>query len=119
AEPGIRRAVRKAWNREQAQALAKSPLLVQQNFIGIGVGVEVLCREGEVLAAFQHERVHEPMSGGGSTYRKSVALSPELMDAARKLMRAMQHTGVGMVEFKVNPADGSWILIEINGRFWG
>jgi predicted ATP-grasp superfamily ATP-dependent carboligase len=38
--PGIRRAVRKAWNREQAQALARPPLLVQQNFIGIGVGVE-------------------------------------------------------------------------------
>ena len=83
------------------------------------MGVEVLYREGEVLAAFQHERVHEPMSGGCSTYRKSLALLPELMDAARKLMRAMQYTGVGMVEFKVNPADGSWILIEINGRFWG
>jgi protein-tyrosine-phosphatase/predicted ATP-grasp superfamily ATP-dependent carboligase len=99
--------------------LAGGPLLVQENFIGIGAGVEVLCYEGEVLAAFEHERVHEPVQGGGSTYRKSVPLSPDRLEAASRLMRAMRYTGVGMVEFKVNPATGSWVLMEINGRFWG
>ena len=24
-----------------------------------------------------------------------------------------------MAEFKVNPRTGGWVLIEINGRFWG
>ena len=101
AEPGTRNVVRKARSLAEVQEIARPPLLVQENFIGIGVGVEMLCREGEVLVAFQHERVHEPMSGGGSTYRKSVPLSPHLLDAARRLMRAMRYTGVGMVEFKV------------------
>src|SRR5581483_5920793 len=66
----------------------KGSLLVQEHFCGIGVGVEVLCRQGEILTAFQHERVHEPLHGGGSSYRKSVALDKDLLDAAQRLMKA-------------------------------
>ena len=99
--------------------LAKGPVLVQQHFVGIGVGVETLCRDGEVLIAFQHERLHEPLGGGGSSYRKSVALDSELLDATRQLMKALSYTGVCMVEFRYNPKTRRWVLIEINGRFWG
>ena len=34
-------------------------------------------------------------------------------------MRALRYTGVAMVEFKVNAKTGEFVLIEINGRFWG
>ena len=68
---------------------------------------------------FQHERLHEPPEGGGGTYRKSVPLSPELLKATRRLMKELRYTGVAMAEFKVNPRTGGWVLIEINGRFWG
>jgi protein-tyrosine-phosphatase len=93
--------------------------LVQEFFRGVGVGVEVLCRDGEVLVAFQHERVHEPLGGGGSSYRKSTPLDPEMLEATRRLMSAMQYTGVCMAEFRYNHAERSWVLIELNGRFWG
>jgi protein-tyrosine-phosphatase len=83
------------------------------------VGVEVLASEGEVLVAFQHRRVHEPLDGGGSSYRRSEPPTPVLLDATRQLMRALRYTGVGMVEFRVDMATGEWILVEINGRFWG
>lgn len=33
--------------------LIAGPVLVQEHFRGIGVGVETLCRNGEVLVAFQ------------------------------------------------------------------
>lgn len=102
-----------------ARMLADGTALVQQCFVGFGVGVETLCRSGEVLVAFQHERVHEPLSGGGSSYRKSVQLNPELLDATRRLMKAMDYTGVCMVEFRFNPDSRRWVLLEINGRFWG
>jgi protein-tyrosine-phosphatase/predicted ATP-grasp superfamily ATP-dependent carboligase len=116
----VRKVSRRAEIREAAKSLlARGPVVVQENFLGVGVGVEVLCREGEVLTAFQHERVHEPLHGGGSSYRKSVALSAPLLDATRRLMKAMAYTGVAMAEFKVNHATGAWVLIEINGRFWG
>lgn len=116
--------VRRVFTREEAeqtirQLLARGPVQVQENFAGLGVGVELLAAEGEVLMIFQHERVHEPLSGGGSSYRRSVAVTPALGEAARSLMRALSYTGVAMVEFKVNPRTGEFTLIEINGRFWG
>jgi protein-tyrosine-phosphatase/predicted ATP-grasp superfamily ATP-dependent carboligase len=92
---------------------------VQSFFRGNGVGVEVLARGGSILASFQHERVHEPLHGGGSSYRRSVQVSPQLLDATARLMRALRYTGVAMVEFKVNAKTGEFVLIEINGRFWG
>ncbi len=124
SNPFTRRAVSKIWSRSEiaaaiAPGVPAAGICVQENFIGNGVGVEVLCRDGEILTAFQHERVHEPLQGGGSSYRKSVMLHPELLDATKRLMRALCYTGVGMVEFKVNRRTGAWVLIEINGRFWG
>ncbi len=123
-DPEVRHEVRKVRLDEQIEAvatpmLARGPLLVQENFAGVGVGVEVLSRRGEILAAFEHERVHEPPVGGGSSYRKSVPLSPALLDAAGRMMKELRYTGVAMAEFKVNPRTGGWVLIEINGRFWG
>jgi protein-tyrosine-phosphatase/predicted ATP-grasp superfamily ATP-dependent carboligase len=123
-DPQSRRAVKKIRRREDVEPIAKwmltaGPVLVQEHFRGIGVGVETLCRNGEVLVAFQHERVHEPLLGGGSTYRRSVPLNPELLDATRRLMKAVEYTGVCMVEFRYNPESHKWVLIETNGRFWG
>jgi protein-tyrosine-phosphatase len=69
--------------------------------------------------SFQHERVHEPLRGGGSSYRKSVPLNAELLDATARMMQALKYTGVAMVEFKQDRATGRWVLIEINARFWG
>ena len=99
--------------------LQEGDVLVQEHFPGVGVGVELLAGDGETLLAFQHERVHEPPRGGGSSYRKSVPLHPALLDAARRLMAALRWTGVAMVEFRQDHRSGGWIFIEINGRFWG
>ncbi len=93
--------------------------VVQENFTGTGVGVELLVHDGEVLVAFQHVRVHEPLEGGGSSYRRSAPLHPELLAASKSMMKELGYTGVAMVEFKVNFETGRWVFIEINGRFWG
>jgi protein-tyrosine-phosphatase/predicted ATP-grasp superfamily ATP-dependent carboligase len=118
------RSVHKAYDwRNVDQSLAGvtscAPVIVQENVLGTGVGVELLMKNGEVLLAFQHERVHEPPHGGGSSYRKSVPLSPELLDAAVRLLRALNYTGVAMAEFKVDRGTGRWVLLEVNARFWG
>jgi len=93
--------------------------LIQENFSGSGVGVEMLVHQGEVLVAFQHVRVHEPLEGGGSSYRRSASLHPELLAASKLIMKALDYTGVAMVEFKYNFDTRRWVFIEINGRFWG
>src|SRR5208337_852450 len=94
-------------------------VLIQENFPGTGVGVEFIADHGEILLAFQHVRVHEPVTGGGSSYRKSVPIHAELIDATRRLIKSLNYTGVAMIEFKFNFETGKWIFVEINGRFWG
>lgn len=98
--------------------LRYGPVLVQEYFHGRGVGVEVLCDQGEVVLAFAHRRVHEfPLTGGRSTYRVSIPVPEELLDASKRLLRELGWHGVAMIEFK---QDGThYCLMEINGRFWG
>jgi predicted ATP-grasp superfamily ATP-dependent carboligase len=123
-QPSSVPAVGKAYTEEELnrllpELLASGPVALQENFVGHGAGVDLLLNAGEPLLAFQHARVHEPLRGGQSSYRKSVPLSPELLDASVRLLRAVCYTGVAMVELKVNPETGAWVFIEVNARFWG
>jgi predicted ATP-grasp superfamily ATP-dependent carboligase/protein-tyrosine-phosphatase len=99
--------------------LAGGPVAVQEFCRGVGIGVELLLSEGAPLLAFQHVRLHEPLHGGGSSYRRGVPVSSDLLDAALKLLGALRYTGVAMVEFKRDPVTGRWVLLEVNARFWG
>ncbi|MEZ5529335.1 MAG: ATP-grasp domain-containing protein [Porticoccaceae bacterium] len=102
------------------QLLEHVHLVLQEYFSGIGVGIELIACRGKILYAFQHQRIHEmPLTGGGSSYRKSVEIDPQLLEASSRLIAHLNWHGVAMVEFKKNPRTGEFILIEINGRFWG
>lgn len=101
-------------------ALRYGSVLLQEYVGGQGVGIELIADHGKIEYAFQHLRLHEvPLSGGGSSLRKSVAVDPALLEASAKLMSALAWHGVAMVEFKRDPASGTFSLMEINGRFWG
>jgi len=106
--------------RDRVQELLKiTPVLIQSYFQGIGVGQEFLVDNGVILSAFQHERLHEPMEGGGSLYRKSVPLDGDMLKHSARMLDDMTWTGVAMVEYKRDPVSGNFALMEINGRFWG
>jgi hypothetical protein len=92
--------------------------LVEGYFEGVGVGVSVLAENGVVLQAFQHRRLRQGR-GGSSSYRVSEPIDPRLREACDKICRRTNLTGVCMFEFRVNPSDRSWILLETNARFWG
>jgi predicted ATP-grasp superfamily ATP-dependent carboligase len=120
--PSAKQMVRKAYtwedfDRSLGEMLARGPVVVQEHLLGAGVGVELLVHAGAPLMAFQHMRVHEPLEGGGSSYRQSVVVEPQLLDAARRILRPLAYTGVAMVEFKINSQTGEWALMEVNGRF--
>jgi protein-tyrosine-phosphatase/predicted ATP-grasp superfamily ATP-dependent carboligase len=86
---------------------------------GIGVGVSVLARDGEVTQLFQHRRVRERTGGGGSTYRVSERPDPALARMVRAMAAATRLDGVAMFEFKVDDDTQSAALLEVNARFWG
>lgn len=99
--------------------LAGGPVVAQKHVNGVGYGIEILADKGGILAAFQHRRVHEPLHGGGSSYRVSEPLDPEFLEATSRLLEAVGYSGVAMVEYKRDRRSGEWIFVEINGRFWG
>ena len=105
---------------EQLQRwLPLTPVQQQQYVFGQGVGAEFLFDRGKKVWHFTHERVHEyPLTGGASSYRRSIAPPAGLLRDAEKLLTALNWHGVAMVEFKMD-AQGHYWLMEINPRFWG
>ncbi len=93
--------------------------LIEEFFEGKGEGLSIFAVEGKIHAAFAHIRVAEPKQGGGSSYRKSIPLDPELLTATEKLCDKTNYTGVGMFEYRRNVETREWILVEVNARFWG
>jgi len=99
------------------------PFPMLQQYIAPGgqaCGVFLLFnRDSELRAVFAHKRLREfPVKGGPSTLRESI-YAPELVATAVRLLEAMGWYGVAMAEFKQDPADGRFKLMEVNPRFWG
>jgi protein-tyrosine-phosphatase len=91
----------------------------QQYVSGRGVGVELLFNHGKKIWHFAHERVHEyPLSGGASSYRRSIFPPANMLLDAERLLTALKWHGVAMVEFKMDDRGQYW-LMEINPRLWG
>jgi protein-tyrosine-phosphatase/predicted ATP-grasp superfamily ATP-dependent carboligase len=99
--------------------LLTGQVLVQEYFEGFGIGLELLAHEGRILTSFQHIRIHEEGKNIGSTYRKSQPVDEHFLSAAEKVITALHYSGVAMFEFRYNTDLNTWVLIEINGRFWG
>jgi len=124
-EKGYSLSVAYANNHKELLALLRQysyfgEMMVQEYISGNGCGIEVLAYEGNVLLAFQHNRLREvPLSGGASSLRQSASLDPEMFAYTKKLVNKLRWTGVIMAEFKYNQKKKRTYLIELNGRFWG
>ncbi len=99
--------------------LRNQAFMVQEYIEGTGQGLFALYYQGKEIVYFAHRRIREkPPWGGVSVLSESVAPSPEMLDAARKILNHASWHGVAMVEFKVS-CSGIPYLIEVNTRFWG
>jgi len=103
----------------ESHANVPSPI-IQERIEGPGCGLFALCLRGEPLALFAHRRLRDKRpSGGVSVLRESAPLDDRLSTYGCKLLKALNWTGVAMVEFKLDARDNTPKLMEINGRFWG
>jgi predicted ATP-grasp superfamily ATP-dependent carboligase/protein-tyrosine-phosphatase len=96
------------------------PVLLQEYCPGEGVGIEMLMHKGKSVAPFQHRRLKEaPPSGGVAVM--AIAERPDrgLVQSSLDLLRALEWEGVAMVEYRRDPVQGTAVLMEVNGRFWG
>lgn len=94
--------------------------LLQEYVPGVGKGIGVLMHEGAPMAMFQHRRIKEfPYTGGVSVTAEAEKIDPVLADLAVALLREIKWQGIAMVEYRYNPIDNRFALMEINGRYWG
>ncbi|WP_458205922.1 carboxylate--amine ligase [Haladaptatus sp. NG-SE-30] len=86
---------------------------------GSEYGFFALFDHGEPVVTFQHRRIRSyTYSGGASVFRESVA-HPQLHEQGVRLLSALDWHGPAMVEFRRDPRDGEFKLLEVNPRFWG
>jgi D-aspartate ligase len=78
-----------------------------------------LFKEGKVQAKCSAQRHRQkPMDcGKGTTFAESVFI-PELEKYGLVLLNAIGYYGLSEVEFKKDPRDGQYKLLEINARTW-
>jgi len=115
-----------AENEAELQAIlaaknpAEYPIVLQQRIVGPGMGVFMCYQRGKLVAQFSHRRLREkPPSGGVSVLSESALVPLDALGYAQGLLDALRWEGVAMVEFKMDLADRTLKLMEINGRFWG
>jgi predicted ATP-grasp superfamily ATP-dependent carboligase len=96
------------------------PVLLQRRVSGAGEGFFALRWGGRTIAMFAHRRLREkPPAGGVSVYRESIPLVAELAGPGVRLLDALNWQGVAMIECKRDAETGAYVVMEINGRFWG
>jgi hypothetical protein len=94
-------------------------LLIQEQVRGVGRGFFAVYDQGKPIVVFMHERIREmPPSGGASTAARAI-YDENLKRYGLQLLDALEWHGPAMVEFKYDPADGQYNLIEINPKLWG
>jgi len=79
-----------------------------------------LCRNGRPAASIVARRIRQfPMDFGRfSTYVETVD-EPRLVEPAVRLLEAVGFTGIVEVEFKRDPRDGQYKVLDVNPRVWG
>ena len=78
-------------------------------------------RSGQIMALFARRRLRiYPPDFGNSTAMVSVALDDagQAVDSAQKVLGAVGYRGIFSAEFKHDPRDGQFKLLEVNTRPW-
>jgi predicted ATP-grasp superfamily ATP-dependent carboligase len=70
------------------------------------------------LALFTGHKLRQYPHAGGSCLAGVSKWDEELADAALRLLRELRFHGVSQVEFKRDPRDGRYCLMEVNARHW-
>ncbi|MHA1401786.1 MAG: carboxylate--amine ligase [Candidatus Heimdallarchaeaceae archaeon] len=93
--------------------------LIQEYIPGKIHDVCVLFKEGKVRAALTQMRIKTNPPEGGPGVVNVTTYIPELRDLAINLMEKIRWHGVAQLEFKHDPRDNKFKLLEINPKFWG
>jgi predicted ATP-grasp superfamily ATP-dependent carboligase len=124
----------KAWranNRDELLVLLKEAItfvpiaeLMLQEYIpggsGQQYGYSAFFKEGRAVGLMMTHnlRSHPLQLGRSSTFVESVDL-PVIEERAQQFLRAINYYGLVEVEFRLDPRDGEYKLLDVNARTWG
>jgi D-aspartate ligase len=103
--------------------VGSNEVLVQEIVPGDGTRQFSSCvfmKNGVVLGSMEAQRwrQHPPEFGRAATFVESVEL-PIVEELTLKFLRAINYYGLVEVEFKLDPRDGKYKLLDVNARTWG
>jgi D-aspartate ligase len=75
-------------------------------------------RDGRPLGLFSGRKLRQTPPGIGTCRVGEAVWMQEPVDAALRLLREFGYVGLSQVEFKRDPRDGGFKLMEINPRLW-
>jgi D-aspartate ligase len=124
----------KAWranSREELKSLFARALehsrgnevLIQEIIPGDGHHQYSSClffKDGRVLASMEARRwrQHPPEFGRAATYVESID-HPEVREMSARFLKEINYYGLAEIEFKQDPRDGKFKLLDVNARTWG
>jgi len=72
----------------------------------------------ELVAFWIGQKIREhPKDLGTATFAESIYI-PEIKELGTRILKAMNYYGISEIEFKKDPRDGNFKLIEMNARTW-
>ena len=105
------------------QRIKPEEIMVQEIIPGDGEYQFSYCaffREGQAHSSLvaRRERQHPREFGRAATYVESIEL-PEIEELSERFLKAINYYGLVEVEFKQDPRDGQYKLLDVNARTWG
>jgi D-aspartate ligase len=108
--------------REARELIPPDLILVQELIPGGGesqFSYAALCCDGEPIASLTARRTRQyPIDFGYSSSFVETVDVPEIVGPSRRLLAAIQYTGLVEVEYKLDARDGRYKLLDINPRLW-
>jgi D-aspartate ligase len=112
--------------RRAIRQIPPEEILIQEIIPGDGQQQYSYCaffRDGEALSSLVARRIrqHPREFGRAATYVETFAPSeaPEVEELSLRFLKAIDYYGLVEVEFKRDPRDGKFKLLDVNARTWG
>jgi ATP-grasp in the biosynthetic pathway with Ter operon len=101
-----------------AQQPSDERWVVQTIIEGRDVGVNVLCRDGRILAATVQHAIKVSSNPFESPSGIEFRDDPLAMNVAKKLIHELGWSGVANIDMRYDARHKSPIVLELNGRYW-
>lgn len=93
--------------------------VIQERLTGADIDCSVLARDGEILAWTIQEALRPPEREFAPASELRFVDHAPTLDVVRRLMRALQWSGIAHIDLRLEASTGRPCVLEINGRYWG